>query len=293
MSNQLQGLRVAIVGLGLMGGSLALALRGKVAQLIGVDTNSNTLEQALRRRIVTQTTTNLLTGVAQADLVILATPVRIIVKQLETLAKHSPDHKVMLMDLGSTKQDIVRAMQELPENYHPIGGHPMCGKETPGLNSADAALFQQARFVLTQLERTPEAVTKIALELIETINAEPLFLEAARHDRLVATTSHLPFLMAASLIATGQQHAEEDELVWSLISSGFQDTTRLAATDTKMMQDILLTNRTFVRTAAECQRAALDALIQLLDGDEQILTNELSQLQSERLTRYPAAGFNS
>src|SRR3990172_1595193 len=169
----LRAARVAIAGLGLMGGSLALALRGKCVQLIGVEVDPATQAQARATGVVDQLL-DLEAAAAHSDLLILAAPVRAILGQLQFLAGRPVPGRRVVMDLGSTKRDIVQAMQALPGGYDPVGGHPMCGKEVSGLRSAEAGLFRDKVFVLTPLARTSPAALALAREVVAAVGAHPL-----------------------------------------------------------------------------------------------------------------------
>ena len=257
--------RVAVVGLGLMGGSLALALRGRCGALWGVDSNTEVQAYACQQGIIDAATD--LAGALQADLLVLAVPPRAILALLATLAGWpAPSRPPMVLDLGSTKTAITAAMRQLPPGYAAIGGHPMCGKEVSGLAHAEAGLFQDKVFVLTPLERTPAWALSRALDLIAAIGARPIQLTPEGQDQLAAAVSHLPYLAAATLVRAAE--ALGDDQVWQMAATGFRDTSRLAASDVTMMTDILLTNREAIRAALEGYQSELRALTALLDGGD-------------------------
>jgi len=266
----LKDARVAIVGLGLMGGSLAAALRerGACREVRGVARREETLKEALRRGFIHEGTCDLAKGVAQADLIVLATPVRTILELIPQVGSCAPAG-CLVMDLGSIKARIVPAMEALPPHLQAIGGHPMCGKEASGIIAAEADLYQGAPFVLTPLSRTSSEALALAQELVEAVGASPLLMDAERHDRLVAAVSHLPYLLSVGLVATAEEVATEDELVWELAASGFRDTSRLAASDVTMMLDILLTNRQAVGETLSRFVRQLDAIAHLLEADDE------------------------
>jgi len=242
-----EGLHVAVVGLGLMGGSLAAALRNSGApdRIAGVSRRRWSLDRARQLGWIDEGTTDLRRGVRDADVVVLSTPVRTIVRLIGQIGPWlRPD--CLLMDLGSTKCDIVAAMEDLPPTVQPVGGHPMCGKALSGLDAAEPGLYQDAIFVLTPLARTSSTALEMARGLVQTVGAHPLIMEAGRHDRLVGAVSHLPYCVAAALMQTVRDVGAEDEQVWELAASGFLDTSRLAASEVSMMRDILLTNRAVV-----------------------------------------------
>ena len=260
---------VAVVGLGLMGGSLAMALRARRAcrKILGITRNVAARQAALSRAVVDAASPDLAL-VSEADVIILATPVRTILEQLPQVGTIAREDAI-IMDLGSTKLEITRAMEGLPAHLEPIGAHPMCGKETFGFNAADADLYRDAVFVLTPLARTSASTVACAESLAVTIGARPIVLDAARHDKIVAAISHLPFALAATLMKTTDELAQADDLLYVLAASGFRDTSRLAAGDVTMMLDILLTNRENVAAALRTCAQNLDELAELIDRQDE------------------------
>ncbi len=263
--------RVCIVGLGLMGGSLALALRPFLTHLTIVDTNPETREAA--QNLADFVTGNLAEGVRDAELIVLATPVRTILRLLAQLPAVRPDG-CLLLDLGSTKAEICRAMEALPESFQAIGGHPMCGRETAGFSAASDDLYRNQTFVLCENGRTTPQITAIAHEIIGTVGAKPLLLPPQTHDNMVAAISHLPYLVSAVLMQTAA--AQENDQLWSVSASGFRDTTRLAGSDPQMLLDILLTNGTAVLDQIEAYQNQLNEIKHLLlTGSKQELADWL------------------
>ncbi len=280
---ELADIRVAIVGLGLMGGSLAGALRGKCRAVVGVARRAETIETTLARDLVDRGTSDLARGVRQADVVILALPVRVVLRLLTEIGPLLP-RGCLLMDLGSTKAQIIAEMARLPDHIQPLGGHPMCGKEVSGISAADPMLYRGHTFVLTPLPRTSEAALALGCALVEAVGARPLVLDPDRHDRLVATISHLPYLLACGLVGTAESVASADPMVWQVTASGFQDASRLAASDVTMMLDILLTNREAVMQALGTCEAQLRHLAHLVEtGDEGGLRTVLTAIRGRRV----------
>jgi prephenate dehydrogenase len=256
--------RVCIIGLGLMGGSLALALRGHCAAIYGYDSDPATVDLALERGVI-DGAIDPGDPIEAIDLVILATPVGAILDWLVQAPFVFPG-SFHLLDLGSTKTEIVAAMQLLPDRISPLGGHPMCGKEAAGLSAADCDLFQDRRFVLTPLDRTEATTLALARQLIAAIGAQPFVLEPERHDRLVAAISHVPYLASVALIEAADRLG--DWAVWPLTSSGFRDSTRLASSDLTMLLDILTSNRSAVlKSLARLQRS-LQELAELIEHED-------------------------
>ena len=272
--------RICIVGLGLMGGSLALALRPYCSYLTAVDTNPRTIRRA--RRHLDHITDDFAEGVADADLVIFATPVRTVMHLIAKLPEVRPDG-CMVFDLGSTKTDICQHMEALPEVFQAMGGHPMCGKETSGFESATAALFRKQTFILCRNSRTTEAMADLAYEIVTTIGAMPIYLDPSEHDGIVALVSHLPYLVSATLMGQASAGAEESDYVWPISSSGLRSTTRLAGSDPRMMLDILLTNRPVVLAAvAEYERRVGEVRALLETADRQEIQRWLEKQQLGR-----------
>jgi prephenate dehydrogenase len=283
----LQDAQVTIVGLGLMGGSLAGALRNRCRLVVGVARRPETVEAALAQGLIDRGTTDLADGVRQADAVVLATPVRIIMRQLAEIGPLLPEG-CLLMDLGSTKTQIVAEMAQLPDHVQPLGGHPMCGKEVSGIEAADTALYQGCTFILTPLPRTSDAALALGQALAEAAGAQPLVLEAERQDFLVATLSHLPYLLACALVGTADATTSPDPAAWEIVAGGYRDTSRVAGSDVTMMLDILLTNHKEVLRALESYRAQLRGLTRLVEvADEDDLRAALSILREKRKEMFP------
>lgn len=284
MTGGFRSRHLTIVGLGLMGGSMALALRGVADTITGVDSRSETLEYALANGFVDQATENLRAGVSEADVVILSAPVRVITDMLRQRIGSYLRSNTLLMDIGSTKQDICRVMGDLPIGIQAVGGHPMTGKESSGVEASDADLYKGRPFVLCPTRRTTPAGRLRALGLIEVLGAVPIEMEAERHDRVVAAISHLPYLLSAALVATVARESETDDAVWRLAAGGFRDMSRLAGSDVQMMGDILSTNTQAVATLLamfRMQLAHLEAM--LISRDEQHLAEMLRPTREARL----------
>lgn len=280
--------RVAIVGLGLMGGSLALSLQDRCCEIVGVDSDSAARTFAVERGFVHRTT-DFDSALAGSDIFILATPVRTILEQIARLHSSTldPRHPVLVLDLGSTKSSVVARMKDLPAAYDPLGGHPMCGKETGGIGQAEPGLYREKPFVLCPLDRTTPAGIALAHELVSQIGARPLLLDAERHDAFAALVSHLPYTVAMALMGAALEAG--DDLVWQMAASGFRDTTRLAASDLTMMIDILLTNRQAILDSLAHFRAQLDSLTAAIQsGDADRLRAALQSAQAQRARLFAA-----
>jgi prephenate dehydrogenase len=235
--------RVAIVGLGLIGGSMGLALRQAHAarQVVGYDPAPGTGEQARRNGAVDQAYTSLSDAVRGAELIILATPVgtmRSLLQDMVTMASAG----AVITDVASTKNQVINWAEEfLPGNVCFVGGHPMAGKEVSGIEAADPTLFQNQIYCLTPTSRTAPVALNTVVALTRVLGARVRFLDPVEHDNQTAQVSHLPFVASVALMNTIAGNANwEDAAI--LAASGFRDATRLAAGNPEMYRDICLTN---------------------------------------------------
>jgi len=253
--------RISIVGLGLIGGSWALALekRGYAAHRIGFDV-PHVLKQAVESGAVHEAAQDVDEAVQDADLVILATPVGKILELLPRLKSSVPSH-ALITDVGSTKQRILQQAGEWPAGGAMfLGGHPLAGKERSGFQFADAELFRNACYAIVPSSAADmeDARVKAFVRLVESLGAQPCVMDAAGHDVAVAFLSHMPQLLSTGLAGMVEEKAGQANLPLHLAGSGFRDLTRLAESPYSMWRDICLTN-------IENIRSALDAMIQKLD----------------------------
>lgn len=252
--------KIAILGLGLIGGSLALAARQiwPRGMVIGVD-QKRVLEQAMVRHAIDVAADDPVV-IAEADLVILAAPVRDNIALLRDLEQHLTGTAVVT-DVGSTKREIVDAARCLPERLVFVGGHPLGGAPRGGITHARPDLFEGRPWLFTPTQgRQPQELSRLK-EFVTALGAVPHVLSPAAHDRLIAFLSHLPQLTASALMHVVGSEVGEDGL--ALTGRGLSDTTRLASSPAAIWRDICATN-------ADEVAAALDALIgelQALRGD--------------------------
>jgi prephenate dehydrogenase len=262
---------LAIVGLGLMGGSLALALKDRCASLMAVDTDERTCREAMEKDVVSEAECDPAAILPRADVVILAVPIPAILDLLARMDEIVPQPCIVL-DLGSTKQAIVQAMDQLPDRFATLGGHPICGKEQLSLANASPDLYRNAPFVLTPPKRSSAKASSAAFQIISALGANPLWMDAAVHDRILASTSHLPFLLASVLVlATSSGSAP-------LVGPGFRSASRLASTPSSMMLGVLQTNRENILSSLSRFREHLDLIESALQaGDSQALLEILDR----------------
>lgn len=277
---------VAIVGMGLMGGSLALALRSRGAckKILAVERKSDAL--LVLAPLLADDVSAELDLVAGADVIVLATPVKTIIKLLPHIGRIAQKGAVII-DVGSTKREIIKAMEELPIWLEPVGGHPMCGKEELGLAAAEASLYENSVFALVPLERTSAEALDLAKSLVTSIGARPLLLEPKRHDWAVAATSHLPYLLASTLMATASDLSRSDDVVQRLAGPGMRDTSRLAASDTAMMMDILMTNRDMIIPLLHSTLRQMEKIATWIESEDwELLQTFLNDSAKQRRTSF-------
>ncbi len=267
-----------IIGLGLMGSSLALALNGKVKSLCGLDSDPATREAAAA--FLDHVTDDLVEAVANADVVILATPVRAILGLLPQIAACLRPG-TLVMDLGSTKTMIVEAMRALPDNVYAIGGHPMCGKESSGYAAADPTMYGGCTFALCDTGRAPLQYRLLAESIVRAIGGRPFWIDPVKHDQYVAVISHLPYLLSMGLVAQVTNDEGRDTL-FSLASTGFKDTSRLASSDLAMMGDVMATNTDAIWRALSGLQSQLTALLAAFSNDDPTDRVWLSSIRERR-----------
>ena len=275
--------RISIIGLGLIGGSWALALKalGHPARRVGYDV-PDVLKLANECGAIQDSAKDVDEAVRNADLVILATPVGKILDLLAQLKVSFSSH-ALVTDVGSTKQRITERAKDLPAGGPLfLGGHPLAGKEHSGFEHADAALFQNACYAIVPSSQAvmEDGRVKAFVRLVESIGAQPWVMDAASHDLAVAYLSHMPQLLSTGLAGMVAEKAGGENLPLELAGSGFRDLTRLAESPYSMWRDICLTNQ-------ENIQAALDAMIQKLDRikthlSTRELENEFNQARKLR-----------
>ena len=259
--------KIAILGLGLIGGSIALAARQlwPTGLVIGVDDKS-VLETAMRRHAIDVAADDPVV-IAEADLVILAAPVRQNLELLDGLERHVRGSAVVT-DVGSTKREIVERADALPSRLTFVGGHPLGGAPRGGLKHARADLFQNRPWLFTPpTDAAGEALDRLR-QFVEALGARPHVMTPAEHDRLLAFLSHLPQLTASALMHVVGSAAGADGL--ALTGRGLADTTRLASSPVTIWRDICASNADQIRVALDRLIAELEQLRDGLEGDESV-----------------------
>lgn len=236
---------VTVIGLGLIGGSIGLALRQgqrSAWRIVGYSRRKQTIESALALGAIDQGEDNLKDAAKQADLIVIATPVLAVREILLGIGPHlSPG--CVVTDTASTKVQIMKWAEEtLPPRVDFIGGHPMAGRETHGIQAADAQLFRGCAYCLTPSKRASQESTDTLVAMIEKLGAVPFFIDAEQHDNLVAGISHLPMLISAALVSLTTKDSNWSKMR-KLAASGYHDLTRLASGNPEVNSQICLSNQ--------------------------------------------------
>jgi len=269
--------KLAVVGVGLIGGSLALALKeaGAVGHVVGVGRGLANLETALKLGVVDSITQDLAVGVADADVVFLATPVQ----SLGTVAEQSMPHLkpgAILTDGGSVKQAVIDAIEpHLRDDVHFVPGHPIAGTENSGAEAAFATLYNDRRCILTPTKRTANEALECIRSMWQLVGSQVVMMEVDKHDRVLASISHLPHMVAYALVNAVGAYDRYDENILEYSAGGFRDFTRIASSDPTMWRDIALTNR--------------DALVEMMGQFEKFfaeLKEDVASGSDERLFEF-------
>ena len=235
---------ITILGVGLIGGSLGLALKKRdfPVKLVGLGRRWSSLEIALAKGAVHQITLNFAEAIEPADMVVVCTTVETIPEMVQRVCEHAKDDCV-ITDVGSVKRQIVAEVNSfLPENLHFVGAHPMAGSEKRGATAAKSDLFEGANCILTPTEKTSEKSLQIVRALWESVGANTRVMSPAEHDFLIAAASHLPHLVACVLTQTVSEFGNEVGAALDFTATGFKDTTRIASGAPEIWQSILLQN---------------------------------------------------
>lgn len=271
--------KVFIIGMGLIGGSLGLALRESphVESIAGFDQDEAACDLAVAIGAIDQKT-GLREGAKEADVVIICTPLRaykFIIEQIAPVLKPGS----LITDVGSTKVKVMELFASLPAGVHAIGGHPMAGAEIQGIAGADRYLFENAVYILTAKSDTPQEMVRVLENVLASTGARIKHMEAARHDELVAMVSHIPHMAAVALV--GLTEGRQEELM--LAAGGFRDTTRIASSNPDLWEDIAFSNREPIIRQLNALGERLNELKKALEaGDRESLKGQLEKAKNIR-----------
>ncbi len=276
--------RIAIVGLGLIGSSLGLALKQgglREVEIVGHDLDRGVANKAQRLGAIDRAEHNLSRAVTGASLVIIATPVLAVREVMAQIAADLAEGAVVT-DTASTKVEVMRwAGELLPAGVHFVGGHPMAGKERAGAENAEATLFRDKAYCLCPAVGADEAAVRAIIGMIRMVGAEPLFIDPAEHDQYAAAVSHLPLVLSAALFTLLRTCPAWPDL-GAMTSSAFRDLTRLASADPRMSHDIFVTNREAVIHWLDRMREELGRYRELIQGEPEEMFQAFARAQLER-----------
>jgi len=275
---------VTIIGLGLIGGSIGLALRqGKKSgwEIVGYSRRQETVAKASSSGAVERGETKLKDAVKQADLVIIATPVLTVKEIFSEIAPHLPSDCIVT-DTASTKVQVMRWAEEiLPPTVDFIGGHPMAGKETYGIHAAETELFRGCTYCLTAPEKASPKSIDTVIGMVKKLGATPFFIDAQEHDNLVAGISHLPMLLSAALVSLTTENPSWSKMS-KLAASGYYDLTRLASGNPEVNAHICLSNREAIVNWIDKFSQELERYRQLVAGGDKRLEQALTAANKAR-----------
>lgn len=275
----MDGKKIAIIGVGLIGGSLALALKAlpQISKVVGIGRRQKSIDKALALKVIDEGYVDIGKGIREADVVIVATPVGSIVPVIEQAIPHMHPGTI-ITDTGSTKANITSRIEEiLPTHLYFIGGHPMAGSEKQGVEAASADLFKNTHYLLTPTDHTNTEAFQLIHSLVTQIGAYVLAIDAEKHDEAMATISHLPHFISAILVNLAGQKIEEIENLLRLAAGSFRDMTRIAASNPDVWLDIAFENKeAILRICREFGKelANIEELIE--KGDRKSLVEKLT-----------------
>lgn len=262
--------RVFIIGLGLIGGSLALCIKKEHPESIitGFDISEDNLKLASMMGVIDNLSTTIEEGAKTADLIILSTPVKETEKIIEILSKIELKENVIITDVGSTKSVITEKSQVLlDKNVIFIGGHPMAGSHKSGVSASKVLLFENAFYLLTPHEKIKDQHVQCLLKWLQGTNAKFLVISPEEHDLLAGAISHMPHIVAASLVHQADQISEKHKLVTRLAAGGFRDITRIASSSPSMWRDILIHNKNVLIELMNEWKKEMDRVLTLIENE--------------------------
>jgi arogenate dehydrogenase (NADP+) len=259
-------MKIGILGLGLIGGSLGYDLRSLGHYVLGVTRQESTCNRAIALGIVDQASVDM-SLLAVADVVFICTPIGMIIPQLQQLINYLPATTV-ITDVGSVKAPIVQNIAPVWENF--IGGHPMAGTADSGIDAAQRHLFMGRPYVLTPDATTPKTAISVVAEIVRSLGANIYYCPPEQHDRAVSLISHLPVMVSAALIATcmGETDSQVLQLAQNLASSGFRDTSRVGGGNPELGVMMAQYNRQALLSSLHQYRQRLDELTNLIEQQD-------------------------
>ena len=282
--------QLGLIGCGLMGGSFALALKkaGLVRHVVGYSKSPSTVEKARRLGVIDQVAESALLAVSGSDIVLIAVPVAASEATFRAI-RHLVEPSVLLMDVGSTKLDVVQAARLALKDRLPafVPAHPITGREVSGVEHADAGLYQGKKVILTPIEQTSAVLVQQATDVWAALGCQVLKMSPEHHDTAFAAVSHLPHLLAFAYLNALLSQPQGSAYL-SLAGPGFRDFSRIAASDPTMWRDILLSNRREVVEQLQAFKLALGELEAAMLGAQGSDLQSLIQRASKARSSWPS-----
>lgn len=285
-------LTIAVVGIGLIGGSLLKTLRTQNFHLIGISRSESTIKKAEKLNIADEYSTDL-SLLSKADIVFICTPISKIISMIDQIKNIiSPD--CIVTDVGSLKGFVLDYVNNSQVKVNYIGGHPMAGTEYQGVDYAVDNLFIGAKWILTPSRFADQTSVDKLSDILKITGADIIFAEPEAHDKAVALISHFPLLLSQALFTLVNNYPDNSikTLALRLASSGFRDTTRLAATNPELAKDMLLDNRHNVQDVAKHLQIVLNSMIYDLNCNENSFIDHIKDISSDRRKLYSSDGKN-
>lgn len=276
--------KVTIVGLGLIGGSLGMAIKNKkLARVIGLTREKSKAALAVKLKAVDYASTNIRGLIQDADIIFICYPIHLIIPEIKKLVQFMKPGMI-ITDVGSTKELIVKeAEKAMPRGVYFVGGHPMAGKENVGLEEAEKDLLEGKNYILTKTSRTNDRALNTLKSLISKLGAKVHVFSPDVHDRIVAGISHMPVAVAAALVSSVLESGKLSDDMVDFAASGFQDTTRIASGDPDLGTDMFTTNKIAVLSSLNSFKKALSEIERLIrQGNAAMIREKLLQIKDFR-----------
>ena len=281
-------LKVTIVGLGLIGGSLGMAIRKKkLARVIGLTRDKSKAALAVKMKAFDYASTNIRGIIQEADIIFICYPMHLIVPEIQRIIQFVKPGAI-ITDVGSSKAVIVKEAERLMrKDVYFVGGHPMAGKEKAGLENAESGLLEGANYILTRTPKTNVKALNVLKGLISKIGAKVTVLDPAVHDSIVAGISHMPMAVAAALVDFVSGAGKLSDELARFAASGFRDTTRIASGDPQLGTDMFTTNKKAVLDSLGAFKKSLSEIEKLIkEGDPAKIHEKLSNIRNFRDSMY-------
>ena len=261
--------RMVIIGVGLIGGSLALVCREKgiVSEVVGVGRSEKNLQDAIALKAIDRYTFKAEDAVKGADIIILAAPVRSLIRLAREIAPHLKAGAIVT-DVGSVKGPLTEIEDILPQGTYFVAGHPIAGKEKSGVTAAFSQLFQNSKCILTPTANTNRDAVNTVQSMWEAAGAKVLLMDPEAHDRIFAAVSHLPHVIAYALVNTLLELENESDGIISYAAGGFRDFTRIAASHPEMWRGICLMNKHNILEMLERDESRIAKIKLLIQSDD-------------------------